>query len=147
MKKRINLFITTVFAALALVFTPAFSTPAFAVLPSEPDTAGACSGQFFTFPAWHNGLPKDSDCRIKITSLNAIWVIGFNILNIGIQVAAYTAAFIMFFMIFKMLTARGDPGKISSAGLGIRNSIIGLIIALISVAIVQFVTNSIASAA
>ena len=133
---------------LTLLVSSLQVAPAYAVT-AVGDGGGSvpCNSNFFTFPAWHAGLNKDSNCRIKITKLNDIWVIAFNILNIAIQIGAYTAAFVMFFMIFKMVTARGDPGKISSAGIGIRNAIIGLIVALISVAIVQFVTTSIAGAA
>ena len=140
--------IQTTVMALALLITTSQATPAYAALPVGDGGGGSsCNSNFFTFPAWHAGLRKDGNCRILISKLNDIWIVAFNILNIAIQVGAYTAAFVIFFMIFKMVTARGDPGKISSAGLGIRNAIIGLIIALISVAIVQFVTNSIASAA
>ena len=140
--------INTTVMALALLITTSQATPAYAALPVGDSGGGSsCNSNFFTFPAWHAGLRKDGNCRILISKLNDIWIVAFNILNIAIQVGAYTAAFVIFFMIFKMVTARGDPGKISSAGLGIRNAIIGLIIALISVAIVQFVTNSIASAA
>jgi hypothetical protein len=143
---KIKQILTRSLIAFMLVSSLLQTMPVYAVTAPSPSTE-TCERTFFTFPAWYSGLVVNSDCRIMITKLNDIWVIAFNILNIALQIAAYTAAFIMFGMIFKMVTARGDPGKISSAGLGIRNAIIGLIIAIISVAIVQFVTNSIAGAA
>jgi hypothetical protein len=105
----------------------------------------ACSstvGQFFMVQPWYSCLPKDDAGNPKITKLTDLLLVVFSLVESLVKVAAYVAVFIIFFMIFKMLTARGDTGKIASAGLGIRDALIGLAIALSSVAIVNFVSGA-----
>ena len=140
--KRFITHVLQVFSIVVALLLPGTLTPTTVSAAPLPGESNVCETTFLTFPTWHAGIRKDSNCRLLITNINQIWIIGFNILNIAVQIAAYAAVAIIFAMLFKMLTARGDPGKISSAAMGIRNAIIGLVIALISIAIVNFITTS-----
>lgn len=107
------------------------------------DTAGAaCKDRVFTFPTWYNGV-VDGKCDIKIDKLNDFWVIVMNFVEILLQLVAYVAAGYIIWGGFKYIKSEGDPGKISEAKSAILNAIIGLVIALASVAIVQFVQGRI----
>lgn len=130
-----------VFAALPLQVSAApvaLNAPVtqFAVCASNP------AENFFSLQPWHACLPKDPSGKPMLTSINDVFKIVFPLIESLVKIAALVAVAVIFFMIFKMLTARGDTGKIAAAGMGIRDAIIGLIIALISVAIVNFIAGA-----
>lgn len=110
-----------------------------------PVTQVACSpspAAFFMIQPWYSCL-EVKDGVPQLDELSDVILIIFSIVESLVKVAAYVAVGVIFYMIFKMLTARGDTGKIASAGLGIRDALIGLVIALSSVAIINFVASGI----
>lgn len=134
--KNIKRFLQYSLLAVMTMFTFATVTPL-------ADTAGAaCRERVFTFPTWYNGV-VDSGCDIKIDKLNDFWVIVMNFVEILLQLVAYVAAGYIIWGGFKYIKSEGDPGKISEAKAAIMNAIIGLVIALASVAIVQFIQGRI----
>lgn len=103
------------------------------------DTAGAaCQKRVFTFPTWYNGV-VDSECNIRIREPVQLWVIVMNFVEILLQLVAYVAAGYIIWGGFKYIKSEGDPSKIGEAKSAIMNAIIGLVIALGSVAVVQFI--------
>ncbi len=113
------------------------------VAPPLPATASAaCTQRVLTFPTWYAGI-VDSRCNIRIRQLNDFWVIALNFVEILLQVVAYVAVGFLIWGGFKYMKSEGDPGKISEAKKAILNAIIGLVIALASVAIVDFVQGGI----
>jgi hypothetical protein len=111
----------------------------------RPLTQVACSStvnSFFMIQPWYSCLPRDGSNNPKFTRLSDLFLIIFSLVESLVKVAAYVAVGVIFFMLIKMLTARGDTGKIASAGLGIRDALIGLAIALSSVAIINFVAGA-----
>lgn len=126
------------YALLTLV-----TTMSFAVATPTVDTAGAaCQKRVLTFPTWYDGV-VDSSCNVKLNKLNDFWVIVLNLVEILLQVVAYVSAGFIVWGGFKYIKSEGDPGKISESKMAIINAVIGLVIALASVAIVDFVQGNI----
>jgi hypothetical protein len=129
------------YAVLALVSSLTFV----ATSPAAPSASAACAERpLLTFPAWYKGLSLDDSCNIEDFKLNDIWVIVMNIIEILIQVVAYVSTAFIIWGGFKYIKSEGDPGKISEAKAAILNAIYGLVIALASVAIVEFIQGRIA---
>jgi hypothetical protein len=114
-------------------------------VPTQQITQVACSSTvnaFFMIQPWYSCLPKDQNGNPKFTKLTDLFLVIFSLVESLVKVAAYVAVGVIFFMLIKMMVARGDTGKIASAGLGIRDALIGLVIALSSVAIINFVSGA-----
>lgn len=146
MMKRALLIVTSC-ALLVGVF---MGTRAGAETP-KPDYADApCkSSRVLLYPAWYNGMtckfekdPKSGkvlDNRIPspmIKELNDIWVIVLNVIQWIIITAGYVALFFIIVSGFKYMIARGEPAKIVEAKSTLIHAITGLIIVLLSTAIV-----------
>ncbi len=102
----------------------------------------ACDpGSFFGFPTWYACLPKDADGHPKLTKLEDVWLIAFPLLEAGIKAAAYVAIGFFLWGSIRFIKSQGNPGEISTARDTIRDAAIGLILALSSVAIVQFAAS------
>ncbi|MEO5499434.1 MAG: hypothetical protein ABIR46_02970 [Candidatus Saccharimonadales bacterium] len=112
----------------------------FAVAPPIATTANAACQQrvLFTFPAWYKGV-TDGNCNIKIDQLNDFWVIVMNFIEMLLQVVAYVSVGFIVWGGFKYIKSEGEPAKITEAKSAILNAVIGLVIALMSVAIVEYV--------
>lgn len=125
----------------ALLFLATFSL----VVASAPAVSAACGGELLTFPAWHDGLSRSvgAGCELKITKLNDLWVIALNIVEILLQAVAYAATGFLVWGGFKYMKARGDPSRIQNAKDAITNAIVGLGVALSSVAIVNLISSGI----
>ena len=130
----------TVLAAMTM-FTIGLATPLAPV--AEAKCEGAAS-RMFTFPKWYQGL-SGTCANPQIRQLNDFWVIVLNFIEILLQVVAYVAAGFLAWGGFKYIKSEGDPGKISEAKMAIINAIIGLVIAMASVALVDFVQGGIIS--
>lgn len=123
-----------------------------------PNTALAnCpDGKILTLKPWYDGLmnttkdPKNPNyCSIDMPKGSAqsmagfIWKIVLNIVDDLFQIVAYiTTGFIMYGG-FLMLTASGSSDRTSKAIKTIINAMIGLVIALASIAIVNLVSSRI----
>lgn len=98
-----------------------------------------CPERILTFPSWYKGVIDRSTCEIKIDSILDLIKIPLNFIEILIQGAAYVAVGYIVWGGFKYIKSQGDPGKISEAKTAIINAVTGLAIALLSVAIVEFI--------
>ncbi len=131
------------YALLAVVtmFTMSLASPLVAPAMAASNN---CKDTVLTFPAWYKGVnDKTPACNLQIDNLNDIWVIVMNGIEILLQVVAYVSIGFIIWGGFKYIKSEGDPGKISEAKMAIINAIIGLVIALISVALVQFVQGNV----
>lgn len=107
--------------------------------------AGVCGntfGAFFGFQPWYACLPKADDGTPKLTSLTDVYKIAFVVVDWIVKAAAYVAAGMIFFMLFKIAMSRGNSSKYSTAISGIRDAVIGLVIAMLSVAILNFISGA-----
>ena len=129
--------------ALLFVITAGGATLSLAT----PTTSyAACSDTLLTFPAWYKGL-LDGNCDIENPSSAGglstfIWTIALNIIEDGLQLVGYIATGFIIRGGFKYMTSIGDPGEVAKAKKMITDAIIGLIISILSVAIVNLIAGA-----
>lgn len=99
-------------------------------------------GNFFGFQPWYACLPKNANGDPQLTKLTDIFLIIFPVVDWIIKSAVLVAAGVMFFMLFQIATSRGNATKYGTAIAGIRDAVIGLIIAILSVAILNFIAGA-----
>lgn len=106
------------------------------------NASAACNERLLTFPTWYNGL-VDGNCEIKKPAKSDnglskfIWKIVLNIIDMLMQLVGYAAVVFLIIGGFRYITATGESAKMSAAKTTIMNAVIGLAIALASVAIVN----------
>lgn len=126
------------------------------VAPEPPsgsaNPSASCNSTLLTFPAWYKGLTGPApDCEftppkakgggidIKATILK----IGLNVIEDILQLVGYVTVVMLIIGGFNYMTSQGDSNKMSSAKNTITNALIGLVISIMSVAIVNLVAGSI----
>ncbi len=124
-------------------------TPARAVSPvSAFAAAGPCGKEigvetFLGLKSWDSCLTKDSFGVPQIGKLSDIWLIFIAILEGAIKIAGYAAAGFVIWGGIKYIKSQGDPGQLNEARQVIYNALFGLLLAMISVAIVNFVAAAV----
>lgn len=120
--------------------------PAQAAVPSQMFAAGCGKdlgiAEFMFLKSWDTCLTRDANDVPQITKLSDIWLILLPILEDAIKVAGYTAAGFVIWGGIKYLKSQGDPGQINEARQVIYNALFGLLLAMISVAIVNLVAGA-----
>ena len=101
----------------------------------------SASDRILLFPAWYKGLDCDAKGHPTANELNDLWVVALNIIEWFIIAASYLAVAFIIWGGFKYIKSRGEPGKLAEAKTAILQAVVGLGIALVSVAIVEFVTG------
>ena len=112
----------------------------------------ACSnkGKILTLKPWYSGLTNnDHDCSLKSpgadtnSQANYIWKIALNIVDDLLQLIGYTTIGYIMYGGFLMMTSNGAPDKAARGRKTIMSAAIGLVIALASVALVNFISSKI----
>ena len=105
-------------------------------------------GKILTLKPWYYGLTK-GDCSIKDigsdadSQANFIWKIVLNIVDDLLQLIGYTTVGYIMYGGFLMMTSNGAPDKAARGRKTIISAAIGLVIALASVALVNFISSKI----
>lgn len=109
-------------------------------------SAANCSGSqgqyLLTFPAWYRGL-VNADCSVKKPGngkydlQDYIGTIVLNIVEIIMQLVAYTTVIFLIKGGFDYMLSQGDANQMTGAKNTIMNAVIGLVISLIAVAIIR----------
>lgn len=138
MKKLRNWTLAMIFAATA--------GGVFGVMATPQVTHAACNDTLLTFPAWYQGL-TDDECNIMnpadVGGLSAfIWRIVLNVIEIMLQLVGYVSVGFLIRGGFKYMTAMGESAEVVKAKNIIRNALIGLVIAIVSVALVNFIAGA-----
>lgn len=116
-----------------------------------PQTAQAACGdeRFLTIPAWYRGLTqtaKNGDCNIvKPDPANPgkfIWTIVLNITEMLLHLVGYLTVGFIIFGGFKYITSAGSSDGMAKAKTTIANAIIGLVLSIVSIAIVNLVSGA-----
>lgn len=133
------------FLAIALAFTAGGG-----LLATVPQVAQAgCEKNFLTFPVWYRGLEDSKTCNLKSPSqvsggLTAyIWTIVLNIIDILLQAVGYLSVVFIIYGGFQYLTSAGSADGVTKGKKTITNAIIGLMLSIVSVAIVTFISGAI----
>lgn len=106
------------------------------------------SGKFLTFKPWYDGLTESNDstksCNIKnpddVTKF--IWKIVLNIIYDMLMAVGYLCVAYVIFGGFKYMSSSGSSDGMAKAKSTIMNALIGLVISMMSVAIVNTVAGS-----
>lgn len=102
----------------------------------------SCSSRILTLPCWYRGLPADKNGQPKIDDVRNLAIIGTNVLDMMLQLIGYIAVGFIIWGGFQFMLSDGNPDKAAGARKTIINASVGLLIALASVAIVNFVAGS-----
>jgi hypothetical protein len=100
---------------------------------------------FFGLPTWYEFLDVGPNCAIKIEfneHPEQIWLIGLAIADILITLAGGIAVFFVIIGGYRYITSQFDPEGTKKARDTIINALIGLVIVILSSAIVNFVGNT-----
>ncbi|HEU5187187.1 MAG TPA: hypothetical protein VFT87_01645 [Candidatus Saccharimonadales bacterium] len=133
----------------AIAFAPSASAGATLAMPQIRQFA-ACSQsvpEFLGLEPWWSCLKAKYDGEIRIGTLNDIWLVVLVILEDAIKIGAYVAVGMIIWGGIKYSKSMGNPSELQQAQAIIKNSILGLVITLISVAIVQFIVRGLATPA
>lgn len=120
--------------------------PAQAVTPPLQYMGADCGSgvaSFLMLKPWHACLPKDANGSPQIRSLADVWLIALPLLEDAIKLAGYAAAGFVLWGGIKYLKSQGEPSQLTEARLVIYNALFGLALALLSIAIVNFIAGSI----
>jgi hypothetical protein len=134
---------------LAILFVATSGGALMSTALPQPVSASCGDGALLTLPAWYRGIADDNDCkRIKspteVGGLSAfIWKIVLNIIDIVLQLIGYLSAGFIIYGGFLFLTSAGAPDGMVKARKTIMNAAIGLVLSIMSVAIVNFIAGSI----
>ena len=138
---------------IALIMFVTFAVPTgTALLMATPAAAASCpSDNLFGIPAWYSGLQDTTTCNVIFPSSksnssalqNFVIKVALNAISAILVIAGYVALFFVIKGGFLYVIARGDTGNIATAKQTITNAIIGLIISLLSAAIVMAVSGAI----
>lgn len=115
---------------------------------SFADDACSNKGKILTLKPWYSGL-TNSDCSLKNlgtdtnSQANYIWKIALNIIDDLLQLIGYTTVGYIMYGGFLMMTSSGAPDKAAHGRKTIMSAAIGLVIALASVALVNFISSKI----
>lgn len=77
----------------------------------------------------------------EIDNINDFYIIIANLIQIGLILSGMLAIIFISWSGIQYITSQGDPGKVQSAKSGIRNAIVGLILAAGSYMVVRFFTE------
>ena len=115
---------------------------------SFADDACSNKGKILTLKPWYSGL-TNNDCSLKNpgtdtnSQANYIWKIALNIVDDLLQLIGYTTVGYIMYGGFLMMTSNGAPDKAAHGRKTIMSAAIGLVIALASVALVNFISSRI----
>lgn len=119
---------------------------------ATPQVAQAACGdeRFLTVPAWYRGLTttaKNGDCNIvspdPANPGKFIWTIVLNITEMLLHLVGYLTIGFIIFGGFKYMLATGSSDGIAKAKTTITNAVIGLILSIVSIAIINLISGAI----
>lgn len=156
MYAKIKTIILSILAVLVLTGVPALPAAADTTPAASSASTADCGGSFL-LPTWYRGLcTTDSSGKVTIKSPNDMpgsnsgqkfgtWamVIGLNIVSILLCVVGYASLIFIIYGGFKYMINGDNSGGTVAARKTITNAVIGLVLSIMSVALVSFVASRI----
>lgn len=105
--------------------------------------AACANGNFLFFPAWYKYVQDPRTCGAAITNINDVWLIVAAVLEIMLRVAALAAIGYIIFAGFQYITSQGEPDKAARARSTAINALVGLVIAILATAVINFVAGAV----
>ncbi len=107
----------------------------------------AGDGGFLGFPSWYRGLPTGSDGGIASPSGDGlsgyVWTIALNVVDMMLVAVGYLSGFMILYGGWLFIFSQGNPEGIARGRTTIFMAIIGLVLAIASVAIITYVVGNI----
>ena len=136
--------------AMSLMIIGSFGASVTFPNTSFADDNDTCSnkGKILTLKPWYSGL-TNNDCSLRSpgadanSQANYIWKIALNIVDDLLQLIGYTTIGYIMYGGFLMMTSNGASDKAARGRKTIMSAAIGLVIALASVALVNFISSKI----
>lgn len=116
-----------------------------AAKPYEGDGDRSCRssfGQFLGFNSWDSCLYHASSGAPILKGIADIWYIAIVVIDDFLKAGVYASIGFIIWGGVKYLKSQGDPGETTQARQIIHNALFGLVITIISVAIVNFVAST-----
>lgn len=108
---------------------------------APPTNCRAGVDTFLGFRSWDACLEHDAKGVPQIKSLEDVGKIGLMVVEFFIKLIGYLAVGFIVWGGIKYLKSQGEPGETAAARQIITNALMGLILAILSVAIVQFIVG------
>ena len=132
--------------ALTLIVTGSFGM---AFVSTQPALAGVCDerGRVITLKPWFYNLTSGNSCDLTSPSEVGgfgpyIWRIALNLIEDLFQITGYIAAGYIIYGGFLFITSSGSPDRAVRGRKTVFNAIIGLVIAIASVGVVNWVSGA-----
>jgi hypothetical protein len=113
----------------------------------QPAMAACGDARFLTIPAWYRGLTEESggECNIKKPDNMSqfVWKIALNITEMLLHLIGYLTVGFIIYGGFKYMVSAGSSDGMAKAKTTITNAVIGLILSIVSIAIVNLVGSAI----
>lgn len=119
--------------------------------PGAPGNSGCQGKEFVGLLPWWQYLPAtdfDNDCNIvhfDVLHGSDVPLVLLAVVDDLLRIAALAAIAFVIYGAIKYTTSQGDPESASKAQSTIVNALIGLVIALVSIAFVSFISNQLGS--
>jgi hypothetical protein len=134
-----------------LIITMVLGGASFAAITPTTALAADCNKGFLGFPAWYDGLADEADsCNImspndaRVGGLSSfIWRIVLNIIEIVLGLLGYISAGFILYGGFLFIASNGKPESAAKGRKTMLDAIIGLVIAMGSIAIVSFIADKV----
>lgn len=94
-------------------------------------------------PTWYEGLSCDANGVPTVAELSDLWVVGVNIVDIVLFVTSVASVFFLIYGGIQYIVSQGQPDKLTAARRTLTYAIVGLIVAILARAIVQFIAMNI----
>jgi hypothetical protein len=133
---------------LGLMLTVAHGLPAAAATTDDSGGGaggGGCRGniiQVLGFNAWDSCLSHAASGAPQLNGIADIWKIAIVVIDDFLKAGVYAATGFIIWGSVKYLKSQGDPGETTQARQIIHNALFGLVITLISVALVNFIAST-----
>lgn len=120
-------------------------------LPSTSYADPACDKSFLTIPPWYKDLTTAApDCNIKSPTdapfngniSQYVWKIVLNVTEILLHAIGYLTVGFIIYGGFKYLLSAGSADGITKAKTTIFNAVIGLVLSILSIAIVNLISGA-----
>ena len=150
MKKILNIIYISIFTLLVAAPIATATLAPTAAAASQP----GCETKILGIPPWYRGLTTaPPDCTILSPTdpsiggiQNFIWRIVLNGIQMALVISAYIAIFFILYGGFLYITGGGNAAQIEKGRKSIFNAVIGLVIAMGSIAITNFIFTIIGNA-
>lgn len=133
------------FSRFAVVISLVLGTLLGPVAPVYAACGDAGSSFALGIPTWYKYLPNDDAlgaatgrCVPSVNSVDDFLLIGLAIVEILLRIGTYIAIAMFIYGAIRMIISQGSPEEVKKSRDTITNAVIGLVIALLSTAVVNF---------